>query len=352
MATPIASLSVRWRRSSLAETDASDLVSAACYCRSKHIGIEAVVVPELKFRDVERHIFRRHFVERADHAAFEDRPKTLNRVRMNRADHVLLLAVVNNAMREVAQVIAIAGPRVGRQQANLVGNRLIHEIKYCLGCYPAKDASNHVTLPLNRANDRDFVRSQAALAAAFVPMLVAILAAYPRLVHFHDAAKLGFGRDQPRADFVAHEVSGIVAAEAHHALNLQGAHSLLAGKHQMGDAIPVAERLLGVLKNRPCEAREPIAVFGAFPALPVKRLVARGVVQVRIAAARAMDAFRPTPRHQVAKAGSIVPNREASLELSRGHLRDWFRALCHGGNPSFSTVEGYCHVRASLSTPA
>jgi hypothetical protein len=25
-------------------------------------------------------------------------------------------------------------------------------------------------------------------------------------------------------------------------------------------------------------------------------------------------------------------------------LRDWFRALCHGGNPSFSTVEGYCHV--------
>jgi hypothetical protein len=31
MATPIAPVQSRWRRSSLAETDASDLVSAACY---------------------------------------------------------------------------------------------------------------------------------------------------------------------------------------------------------------------------------------------------------------------------------------------------------------------------------
>jgi hypothetical protein len=57
-----------------------------------------------------------------------------------------------------------------------------------------------------------------------------------------------------------------------------------------------------------------------------------------------MNAFRPAPRYEVAKAGFIVTNREPGLKLSRGHLRNWFRALCHGGNPSFSTVEGYCHV--------
>ena len=73
MATPTVPLSARWHRFRLAETDASDLVSAACYRRSKHIGIEAVVVAELKFGDVKRHIFSRHFVECANHAAFEER---------------------------------------------------------------------------------------------------------------------------------------------------------------------------------------------------------------------------------------------------------------------------------------
>jgi hypothetical protein len=76
----------------------------------------------------------------------------------------------------------------------------------------------------------------------------------------------------------------------------------------------------------------------------MKRLVAGGIVNFRIAAARAMDAFRPAARHEVLKAGLIVPNREAVLKLGRGHLRDWFRTLCHDGYPSNLSVEGYCHV--------
>jgi len=49
--------------------------------RSKYVQIEAVVIAELKFSDIERHIFGAHFAERADHAAFEDRPEAFNRVR-------------------------------------------------------------------------------------------------------------------------------------------------------------------------------------------------------------------------------------------------------------------------------
>jgi hypothetical protein len=66
MATPIAPLSVRWPRFRLAETDASDLVSAACYRAPEHVGIVAVMVAELKFSDVEQHIFvaRAHRAER------------------------------------------------------------------------------------------------------------------------------------------------------------------------------------------------------------------------------------------------------------------------------------------------
>lgn len=33
----------------------------------------AIVVAELKLRNIERHIFGAHFMERADHAAFEGR---------------------------------------------------------------------------------------------------------------------------------------------------------------------------------------------------------------------------------------------------------------------------------------
>src|ERR1700733_7857662 len=95
MAIPIVPLSVCWPLPSLAETVTSDHASAASYRCLKHIGIEAVVVAELKLRDVQRHIFGRHFVECADHATLEDAPKAFNRVRMDRADNILLLVVLH-----------------------------------------------------------------------------------------------------------------------------------------------------------------------------------------------------------------------------------------------------------------
>ncbi len=55
------------------------MTSASCNCRSEDVGVKAVVVAELKFRDVERHIFDAHF-EGAGHATLEDRSKAFNRV--------------------------------------------------------------------------------------------------------------------------------------------------------------------------------------------------------------------------------------------------------------------------------
>jgi hypothetical protein len=51
--------------------------SASLNRRSENVIIEAVVISELKFRDVQRHVFGAHLVERAHHAALEDRPKAL-----------------------------------------------------------------------------------------------------------------------------------------------------------------------------------------------------------------------------------------------------------------------------------
>jgi hypothetical protein len=48
---------------------------ASLDCRSENVAVEAVIVPELKLRDVQRHVFGADFVERADDTAFEDAPE-------------------------------------------------------------------------------------------------------------------------------------------------------------------------------------------------------------------------------------------------------------------------------------
>jgi hypothetical protein len=340
MATLIAP--VCWPLPSLAETVTSDHASAACYRRLKHIGIEAVVIAELKLRDVQRQIFGRHFVERADHATLEDAPKALNRVRVDRANNVLAAMVVNFLVRQVAKIVAVARPRIRRQEANLVGNRLVDEIEHGLRIDALQHADNHVALPLDGADQRRLAFGGAM--APLVPMAVLVLATNPGVVNLDNAAKLFLRGDQRGADFMAHGMGRLVATEAHHALNLEGAHSLLARQHQMGDAIPVSEGLFGVLEDRPGQRRKAIAVFRALAALPVERLVARGVIQVRIATARAMDAFRPAPRYEVAKAGFVVTDWEPGLKLGGGHLRDWFGPVCHDVLPLSLSVGASCHA--------
>jgi hypothetical protein len=345
MRTPIVPLSIRWRRFRLAETDASDLVSAACYRTPENIGIVAVIVSELKFSDVQRHIFFADLMERADNAAFEDRPKTLNRVGMHRANNVLFCLVLDSLARIFLQAV-IDCVLIGRQQTNFLRYHLADERFRSLLGDAAKDASNNIALTLDCANDCRFAGSRTASVAvvAFIPVTVLVLSADPCFVNLNNAAKLLLGRNQGRADFVAHGMGRLVGAEAHHALNLEGAHSLLTGEHQMGDPVPVAERLLGVFEDGPGHDREAIAILVARATLPMKRLVARGVVQVRIAAARAMDALRPTAGNQVPLAGLLVTNWEDRLKLGRGHLRNWLRTSCHGGYPRNLSVGGYCHA--------
>jgi hypothetical protein len=57
--SPIVPVPLRWRRFRLAETDTSDLVSAACYRLLENVRVQAAVVAELKLRDVRRHMFVR-----------------------------------------------------------------------------------------------------------------------------------------------------------------------------------------------------------------------------------------------------------------------------------------------------
>ena len=110
-----------------AEAVPSGATSATRYERSERIGFALHVMPELEFVDVERHVSRAHFVKRADDPALEQRPEALNRVRVDRADNILLMRVLDDAVRVLFVEAAIANPLVCDQQIHLVGNDLAHE---------------------------------------------------------------------------------------------------------------------------------------------------------------------------------------------------------------------------------
>jgi hypothetical protein len=67
------------------------MISASVDRRSENIGIAAVIISELKLREIKRHIFGAHLVEHADHAAFEDRSEAFDGVGVKRTDNVLLV---------------------------------------------------------------------------------------------------------------------------------------------------------------------------------------------------------------------------------------------------------------------
>src|SRR5437762_364625 len=89
-------------------------------CLTEDVFVASVVIPELKLRDVERHIFGADLVEGADNAAFENRPEAFNRVGVDDAVDVLTFGVIDDAVREVPVELTIATKLVGTNQTDLL----------------------------------------------------------------------------------------------------------------------------------------------------------------------------------------------------------------------------------------
>jgi hypothetical protein len=326
---------VRWRRLSLAETVASDHVSAACYRNPENIGVVAVVISELKFSDVQRQIFCTYLVIAADNAALEDRPEALNRVRVDRADNVLLCLMLNGLPRIFDQPV-IDLVFVRSEQRNLVGNHFADEALRGVLCHAAKHTSDNVTFAACRADDRRLAGAGAAGFAVvlLIPMPVAVLAANPRFVHLDNAHELAeFFVLQRRPDAMADVPSGFVRAEADIALHLASAHTLLGGQHEVDHAKPVAKVNVRVFENRAYQMREAIrAAFAAIRALPFEF---HGLKRVDVfrATARAMNTLGPAPHYQKVVASLLVWKQ--LIELFHVHLRNLLGLFGagHGGSP-------------------
>lgn len=234
----------------------------------------------------------------------------------------------------------IADPLIRAEQANAIRNGLTDESGQRISLHIGDDASDDIALPLDRASDDCLTGSASSAAPVAALIFVPVLgeATDESLVHLDNAAEL-FGRfDQSGSDLVAHFPSGFVRTEAHVPLNLQRAHSFLAGQHQVDDAKPLSEGFIRVLEDRSNQDGEPIAVRRAFFALPMP-FAGGKVIDGGIATARAADAFRPSASPQIGFAGILI--REQFFELRDAQLMNWFWTSGHGRSP---TVEGMYHA--------
>jgi hypothetical protein len=297
----------------------------------------SVIVAGLELRNIERHIFATHFVERSDYAALENRPESFNGLSMDCANDVLASSVIDDGVRIISEVL-IANPLISAKQTHFMGDSFSHKSFECLGLNIRDNASNYVAFAADSADDWSFAGTNttgSVAAAAFIRMSIFGQAADESFVNLNDPAEFIDIFHERDADPMAHIPRGFQRTKTHIAPNLPSAHAFLAGEHQMNDTVPIAERLVGVFENRASDNREAIAIRGALFALPMP-LAGFEVINLGIAAAGAMNAIGPAPRVQVSLAGVLI--REHGLELWDGQLVNLFW-LFRAGHSRFSIVE-------------
>jgi hypothetical protein len=254
--------------------------------------------------------------------------------------------VVDTAARIFGVQLVVAAPSISREQTNSVRNDFAHKAGSGFRSDAFENACDNVALALHRTDDGRLAGSRAATAAAlFIPVAIVVLPADVGFVNLDNATEFLLRLDHCRTDFVAHAMRGFVGPEAKLPLNLERANSLFAGRHQMHDLEPIAERLVCVLEDRArdnAEAITHVAARSALRALPVP-LAGMQVIDGGVAAARADNALRPAAGFQISRARILVTDWETGLKFPLRHLVNGLRTFCHGGYPSTSTVGEYCH---------
>jgi hypothetical protein len=262
-------------------------------------------------------------MERTHNAALHDRPEPFNGVGMNRTVDVLPLTMTDNAVRMSVPKMLIAPVFVCGDQANPVGYRKANEGIQSLFGGVLDYSGNYIALaPYSTDNDSFTCAASSAHIAtpAFPFVFVLGFASDKSFVHFNIADELlKFDIAQCSANLVAHQQGSIVGTEAHVTHDLQRANTFLASEHQVHYAEPVAQRLVGVLKDCANQHREAVAniIRRAFVAVPVMWFGSM-YMSFCTAARAAYYAVRPAISGKVNPASIFV--RKVFLELHNTHL--------------------------------
>jgi hypothetical protein len=313
----------RWRRSQIAETFASVRVSASSYRFTENVFFVSVVKPELKLVQVERQIFLAHVMVRSDHAAFQQRPKTLDALSVAISAHILASGVPNELMLAIVDADRIvAAPFIRDDQRRMSLGYFADESGQGFGIGTLNYLTDKIPLARDCADYSGLARRDAASAfLAVFPVAILVHAAGERFIHFYDAHQLAEVRVfHSGAQAHAHIPRCLIRAGSKHAMNLQCADSLLARDHQVQNLEPHNQRLLGFLKDGSGRERETVGrarLRSALHTLPVPR-TRRTLVNVIVLATWTLWASRPAAQQQVCAACFLI--RKQRIELAERHL--------------------------------
>jgi len=269
--------------------------SAFCYYVRKDVWVLAVVVSERKLRQVQRQVILTHLVIRADDPTLEQTPKAVQVVGMDVAPHVFSLLVIHDLMGIFAVQPAIAWVFVRCHQRDTIPDGFADQLAHGYTISILDQFAHDIPFASNGPNDGSFGLFRHVLF--LVPMPVLVPAADIGFIHFHFAHQLGertilHGRPNP----MAHIPGRAVVAASDLAMDLQGTDAFLALRHQVNDLKPRSQWIVGVLKDRLGDDREPIAITSAAGlglAHPMKRLALQ-FIDFGVVAAWAGYAVRPS----------------------------------------------------------
>jgi hypothetical protein len=256
---------VCWRASACSEAPASCRVSASSplYRLAEYVAFAAVVMPELKFGQVQRQILLTDMVIGTYDAALEQRPERIKIRGMDFATHILASRMVDRLVR-IAQCVQvmITSKIVGRDEINLVTDSLANEsIERARPCI-LYHLANDVALAADRANDANLAGADAAPPEmlALAGVFVLFLPTDEGLVHFDDAHELAKLRIVHRGAEPVTYIQRSRIGRSNLALNLHRADAFLGVEHAPEHFKPRAKGKLRVLKDGPDQEREAIGV--------------------------------------------------------------------------------------------
>jgi hypothetical protein len=156
-------------------------------CCSEDVEFIAIVVAELKLRDIEMEIFLADLVVCCDNTALQDRTEALNRIGVNCANDMLADCVVNELMRETELQTAMAGVSVG--QSRLTRFEMVSRTKASSVSRSVLSTTRATTFPL---------RLKVAREPLHLPVAIARWVEAAAAIEFWRGGRLGFGAPRLR----------------------------------------------------------------------------------------------------------------------------------------------------------
>jgi len=292
-----------------------------------------VVISEIELGEIPPQMFLRHVLVNAVNAAFEDREKPFDGIGVNRAAHILLLLMLDGAVRsEVMADVGIDRMLVAHEAAFAL-DVARHDAPQTV-CRDRRDVEGaHLALALDQRKHRHFVgwrqegfARRLAAHVGFVNLDGDASATKPIR---ENAAIFGHGL----ADTMSGEPSGFHAA-IEHALDLPGRDALLAATKQVNDLEPQVERQVAILENRPDPYREVLLTGVALVEADPRRLAVQPANPGSLATMRANRAVGPQVRFDVSEGGDFifemmgVENRVGHGEISYGPNTTLWGSVC------------------------